>query len=72
MSSKIPISKRTNREIKFFLNEILVPQMMLWGYKDGMTDKEIFDEIDSKLGKTLKERMRLLKSGEYDDWATWD
>lgn len=42
--------------------------MTLWGLKDGMSDSEINKEIESGLGKTIKERIKLVKSGKFDDW----
>lgn len=72
MSLVLPISTKSNTRIKRFINNTLIPQMMLWGFKDGMTEKEIDDEIEIELGKTLKERIALVKSGKFDDWDMED
>jgi len=72
MSLVLPISTKSNNRIKRFINKTLIPQMMFWGMKDGMTEKEIDKEIDLELGKTLKERIELVRSGEFDDWDMED
>jgi len=68
----LPISTKSNNRIKRFINNTLIPQMMFWGLKDGMTEKEINDEINLELGKTLKERIELVRSGKFDDWDMED
>lgn len=72
MSLIMPISTKSNNRIKRFINKTLIPQMMFWGLKDGMTEKEIDDEINLELGKTLKERIELVKSGKFDEWDMED
>ena len=72
MSLMLPISTKSNNRIKRFINNTLIPQMMFWGLKDGMTEKEINDEINLELGKTLKERIELVRSGKFDDWDMED
>jgi hypothetical protein len=72
MSLVLPISTKSNNRIKRFINNTLIPQMMFWGLKDGMTEKEINDEINLELGKTLKERIELVRSGKFDDWDMED
>lgn len=72
MSLVLPISTKTNSRIKRFINKTLIPQMMFWGFKDGMTDDEINKEIDETLGKTIKERIDLVKTGKFDDWDMED
>lgn len=62
------LNERSNNQIKLFLNDVMLPQMWLWGYKDGMSDKEISEEIDSTLGKTLKDKIASIRTGEYNDW----
>lgn len=68
MIIQAPISMRSNTRIKRFINNTLVPQMILWGMKDGMTDEEINEEIDVQLGKTMRDRINLVKSRKFDDW----
>lgn len=72
MSFVLPISTKSNNRIKRFINKTLIPQMMFWGLKDGMSEDEINKEIDLELGKTLKERIELVKSGKFDDWKMED
>lgn len=72
MSEELKISPLSNNRIKRFLNKTLIPQMMFWGLKDGMTDKEIETQIDLELGKTIKEQIALVKSGKFDEWDIED
>jgi hypothetical protein len=67
-----PISMQSNSRIKRFINKTLIPQMMLWGLKDGMSEKEIDAEIDKELGKTIKEKIELVRSGKFDEWDIED
>jgi len=44
--------------------------MYWYGLKDGMKDNEIISEINKILGKTMKEKINTIKSGQLDrDWS---
>ncbi len=64
------LSKRTNDEIKEEIRETIIPQMVLYGFKDGMSELEIDKEITRLLGKNITEQLKTIKSGSFDrDWS---
>ena len=72
MITEAPISMRSNTRIRRFINNTLIPQMMFWGLKDGMSEEEIETEIKKEIGKTMKERIILVRSGKFDKWDIED
>ena len=72
MITEAPISMRSNTRIRRFINNTLIPQMMFLGLKDGMSEEEIETEIKKEIGKTMKERIILVRSGKFDKWDIED
>ena len=61
-------SEMTNNKIMYFVNEELLPQIYLWGLKDGETEEEIEKYIDENIGKNRQEIIATIKSGAFDEW----
>lgn len=67
-----PISMRDDKRIKRFINKTLIPQIMLWGLKDGESEDEIDQYIDKEIGDTLQKQIATVRSGKFDEWNIED
>jgi len=45
---------------------------MFWGMKDGETNEEIDDYISKEIGKNIKEQIKTVRSGKFDEWDIED
>lgn len=72
MTIEAPISMRSNSRIRRFINKTLIPQIMFWGMKDGETNEEIDDYISKEIGKNIKEQIKTVRSGKFDEWDIED
>lgn len=67
-----PISMRDDKLVKRFINKTLIPQIMLWGLKDGESEDEIDEYIDREIGDTLQKQIATVRSGKFDAWDIED
>lgn len=67
-----PISMRSDKRIKQFINKTLIPQLLFWGMKDGESEEETDAYIDKYVGKTLQDQIATVRSGKFDKWDIED